>query len=177
MRNFSILFLILSIFLISCSKKNQSPEQSYIKFILGTTSKGTNEHLVPFKNQHIIEFGELDTIDNLRIMIREDNLDIVKEFPPDSGLYFKIDINTNKDKQYCLTEYNCGLIGVGYNSQFSKVFAITCDFEFPIKISNSAISNNDTLELNDSDNFIVISYTSIYSKFSAKDSVLIKKLN
>ncbi len=154
---------------------NEYIDQPYIQFTLGSATEGYTDQLVPFKNQYKIESGELDTINKIRIRIVEYNLDIVNGFPPDSGLFFKVDINTSKDKQDCLTGYNCGLIGFAYSVQSSKVSQVSCVFEFPIKISDNAIPDNDTLEFNDGDDYIVISYTSIYSRLSARDSVLIKK--
>ena len=168
-------FLILSLLLISCSKTKSVPDPS-AELTFGTLTFDTYIKFIAFKSQDTIESSQLDTIKFMGIKISEMHLDSSYFLGTQRKPTFNVNINTSMDNESYLSGSNCilggwgGGLGVGGTD-----CSIGGEIEFPVRISKNPTHNNDTLEFNEGNDYIVISYLSKYSKLLVKDSLVIYK--
>ena len=177
MKTPSVQILIIVFVLLSCSKTENVPNPS-VNMIIGTRTTGIMVSFVPFKSQDTIEYSQLDTIDLMRIKITEMHLDSSYFVGTERKPVFSVDINTSSDREHYLSGSNCWLCGWGGGTNAKNIdCTIMGELEFPIKISKKATPNNDTIEFNDENDYILITYKSVYTKMMARDSLLIYKNN
>jgi len=165
-------YLFLSLVLLSCSKTKPVPDPS-VELTFGTLTSGTYTTFIPFKNQDTIEFSQLDTIKYFSIKISEMHLDSSYFVNTQRKPIFNVDINTSKDNEHFLSGSNCFLGGYGGGGNID--FSIVGEIYFPVGISKNPTPKNDTLEFNEGNEYIVISYLSVYSKLLVKDSLIVYK--
>ena len=163
--------------MFSCSKTKIVPDPT-VNLIIGTRTTGYMVGFIPFKSQDTIELDQLDTINFMRIKILEMHLDSSYFLGTERKPIFSVEIHTSKDKQYYLAGSNCWLCGWGGGTNVGNTdCSIEGEIEFPVKISKNVTPDNDTLEFNDENDYIVISYISKYTKMMAHDSLIIFKHN
>jgi hypothetical protein len=161
--------------LISCSKTKEVPDPS-VEFNLGTLTKGNVIKFVPFENQDRIEHSQLDTLNYFCIVITEVHVDSTYFLGTYRRPVFVLEIATKTDKEDFTTDHNCRLGGWGGGgSVASHDCTISGQIELPIKMTDHIVPYNDTIEINDGNDNIRVSYVSLYSKLSKLDTVQIIK--
>jgi hypothetical protein len=175
MNKLILYFLFLLIVLISCSKTKSVPDPS-VELTFGTLTSGTYITFIPFKNQDTIELSQLDTIKYIGIKISEMHLDSSYFVNTQRKPIFNVDINSSRDIEHYLSGSNCILGGWGGSKNSGNIdCSIDGEIEFPVRISKNPTPKNDTLEFNEGNDYIVISYLSVYSKLQVKDSLIVYK--
>jgi hypothetical protein len=165
-------YLFLSLVLLSCSKTKPVPDPS-VELTFGTLSSGTYTTFVPFKNQDTIELSQLDTIKYFYIKISEMHLDSSYFVGTQRKPIFNVDISSNTDNEHFLSGSNCFL--GGYGGSGNTDCTIEGEIYFPFRISKNPIHDNNILELNSENGYLVISYLSVYSKLLVGDSLFVYK--
>jgi hypothetical protein len=167
------IFVVLTVILYSCQKKESALPDPAIEFRIGYLSDSAGVHSVDYKNQDTIYAKDLDTA--LTITVIEENLlslDVNSLRLED--IEFTLYLNTTNDNERFDSGKNVYSIGreMGRDNLnrldlFGNVFVI------PVRTSNP-ILNNNKLEVGQTD-FIRISYESGYTGLSKVKTILILK--
>jgi hypothetical protein len=174
MKKLIVYSLVLSLAIISCSKSKSVPDPS-ASLTFGSLTFGTIIKFIPFKSQDTILPNQLDTIKFMGVEISENHLDSTY-FLETRKPSFILDISTSMDKEHFISGSNCYLGGWGGGKGIGGIdCSLDGEIDFPIRISQNPIPNNDTLEFTGEKDHILISYLSKYSKLLVVDSLIINK--
>jgi hypothetical protein len=174
------IFLLIMVLALSCTKSNVT-EPPYAKIIFGTETikqigKTVGEGFAPFQNQDTINLSELNSIDVIDITVIERNVDSSYFVGTTRKPSFNFSVTTSFDKEYFISGQNCFLASYGGGGDnINKITVLQGEIQFPIKISGLPQKNNDTLEFRNDNDYLIVSYLSLYTKVFVKDSILVLK--
>ncbi|MBR9860579.1 hypothetical protein GYB22_07470 [bacterium] len=176
MKKISILLLATLALLSACKDKEDDdkddpkPEREKAVIIEFGYTHPDSFNMTAFLNQDEIFIDSLLNLEQITIELAEENIEITEDI--EDGFAMSYQLKTDNDTEYFTMYDNVPTPSSGY-TQFGSYSYVYCETSPYIKITDKAIPGNDTLEISDKNDWIILNYTSEISTQSASDSIRI----
>lgn len=132
---------------------------------------GYYENFLPYyyADQETLYQDSLSLYGNICFSIADLNLNVNEPFDSDS-VYHEFGLSSNADQEFFSTKTNAAMYSKSV-IEFGKYRDVSTECYIPIKISNTAVSGNDTLEVSSGTDRLILDYMSTFSVLEATSSV------
>lgn len=172
-KQLTISILLFITLFTSCKEKEEEPDDTPKNTPQPKVEIqwGYYENFAPYyyTDQETLLVDSIELFGNLCFAISDLNLNANDPFDSDS-VYHEFGLSSQMDQEFYSTKSNASMYSKSV-IEFGKYRDVSTECYIPIKISNTAVSGNDTLEISSVSDKLTLMYSSTFSSLEATSAV------